>query len=77
MNTVWSLARPTRGFGVSDPAFDLSCTFVHLGLGVRAVPIPDFDWGPEFLDRYSQLFASDGDEGRLVCIVTRDATWDS
>ena len=60
-----------------DPAFDLSHTFVHLGLGVRAVPVPDFEWSPEFLDRYSQSFARDGDEGRLVCIVNQDATWDS
>jgi hypothetical protein len=62
---------------MADPAFDLSRTFVHLGRGVRAVPVPDFDWSPEFLDRYRQLFAGDGDEGRLVCIVTQGATWDS
>lgn len=60
-----------------DPAFDLSQTFVHLGLGVRAVPVPDFEWTPAFLDRYSQRFASDGDEGRLVCVVAQAATWDT
>lgn len=77
MNTVRSLVRQRETLVVPDPAFDLSHTFVHLGLGVRAVPVPDFEWSPEFLDRYSQSFARDGDEGRLVCIVNQDATWDS
>lgn len=77
MSTVWSLVARRETLVMADPAFDLSHTFVHLGLGVRAVPVPDFEWSPEFLDRYSQSFADDGDEGRLVCIVTQDATWDS
>ena len=62
---------------MTDAAFDLSRTFVHLGLGVRAVPVPDFAWTPEFLAHYDQSFASDGDEGRLVCVVAQDATWDT
>ena len=59
-----------------DP-FDLSRTFVHLGLGVRAVPLPDFEFTPEYLEGYESAYASDGDEGRLVCITPQDATWDS
>lgn len=62
---------------MADPAFDLSRTFVHLGLGVRAVPVRDFAWTPEFLAAYEASFRDDGDEGRLVCIVAQDATWDS
>jgi uncharacterized cupin superfamily protein len=62
---------------MSDPVFDLSRTFVHLGLGTRAVPVPDFAWTPEFLAQYEASFADDGDEGRLVCVVAQDATWDT
>jgi quercetin dioxygenase-like cupin family protein len=57
-------------------AFDLSSTFVHLGLGSRAVPLPDFAWTPEYMERYRTESAGDGGEGRLVCIVAQDATWD-
>jgi mannose-6-phosphate isomerase-like protein (cupin superfamily) len=57
--------------------FDLTTTFVHLGLGVRAVPIPDFAWSPEFMQHYGDTYASDGDEGRLVCITPQRATWDT
>ncbi len=60
---------------VSDPAFDLSTTFVHLGLGACAVPIPDFEWTTEFLERYEADHATDGDEGRLVMIGASDAAW--
>lgn len=60
-----------------DSGFDLASTFVHLGLGVRAVPVPDFTWTPAFLDGYQQRFADDGDEGRLVCLIPQDQTWDS
>ena len=62
---------------VSDPAFDLSKTYVHLGLGARAVAIPDFEWTAEFLDRYVADHASDGEEGRLVMIGASDSTWTS
>ncbi|HSO95162.1 MAG TPA: cupin domain-containing protein [Acidimicrobiia bacterium] len=62
---------------MTDGPFDLSRTFVHLGLGVRAVPVPDFEWSPEFLARYERSFADDGDEGRLVSVVRQTATWDT
>jgi mannose-6-phosphate isomerase-like protein (cupin superfamily) len=61
--------------GPADSAFDLSETFVHLGLGSSAVPVPDFEWTPEFLERYSKQFASDRDEGRLVMIGASKNTW--
>ena len=60
-----------------DPTFDLARTYVHLGLGVRAEPVPDFEWSPEFLARYDAAYAADGDEGRLVCLIPQRATWDS
>jgi mannose-6-phosphate isomerase-like protein (cupin superfamily) len=58
-------------------AFDLSRTFVHLGLGVRAVPLPDFEWSAAGLKHYDALSAPDGAEGRLVCISEQSATWDT
>jgi mannose-6-phosphate isomerase-like protein (cupin superfamily) len=57
-------------------AFDLSKTYVHLGTGGRAVRLEDFRWTPEFLARYQEEFASDGDEGRLVMIGANDSSWD-
>jgi mannose-6-phosphate isomerase-like protein (cupin superfamily) len=60
---------------VSDPAFDLSSTYVHLGLGARAIPVADFEWTSEFLGRYAADHASDGDEGRLVMIAPSDVSW--
>jgi mannose-6-phosphate isomerase-like protein (cupin superfamily) len=58
-------------------AFDLSQTFIHLGLGVRATPIPEFVWTPECLEAYGAISEPDGDEGRLVCITPQDETWDT
>ena len=58
-------------------AFDLSEVFVHLGLGVTATPLPDFTWTPEYLAGYQERFAADGAEGRLVCVVAQNETWDS
>jgi quercetin dioxygenase-like cupin family protein len=58
-------------------AFDLSSTFIHLGLGATAMPLPDFDWAPEAMRAYRDAHASDGNEGRLVCVLAQDATWDS
>ncbi len=58
-------------------AFDLSEVFVHLGLGVTATPLPDFTWTPEYLAGYQERFATDGTEGRLVCVVAQNETWDS
>jgi quercetin dioxygenase-like cupin family protein len=60
---------------VTGPAFDLSTTHVHLGLGSRAIPIPDFQWNPEFLARYATDHAADGQEGRLVMIGAGDRDW--
>ena len=57
-------------------AFDLTTTFIHLGMGSKATPLPDFQWTPEYLDGYEQRFASDGDEGRIVVMNRQEATWD-
>lgn len=62
---------------MSNDQFDLSRTFVHLELGARATAIPDFQWTPEFLERYEADHAIDGSEGRLVCITPQLATWTS
>lgn len=56
-------------------SFDLSSTHVHLGLGATAVPIPDFEWTPEFLARYAADHGGDGPEGRLVLLGTGDSSW--
>ncbi len=58
-------------------AFDLTQTFVHLGIGATATPLPDFSWAPESMEALHARFASDGREGRLVCVLPQDATWDS
>lgn len=57
-------------------AFDLARTFVHLGLGASATPIPDFEWTPEFVSDYRDGVESDGDDGRLVCLIAQTVTWD-
>ncbi|MCZ7529674.1 MAG: cupin domain-containing protein [Acidimicrobiia bacterium] len=61
---------------MSESPFELSSTFVHLGLGASATPVPDFEWSGEFLETYAKRFASDGDDGRLVCITPQSASWD-
>jgi mannose-6-phosphate isomerase-like protein (cupin superfamily) len=58
-------------------AFDLASTFVHLGLGSTATVLPDFTWTAECLDAYAARFASDGNDGRLVCITPQSETWDT
>jgi quercetin dioxygenase-like cupin family protein len=58
-------------------AFDLSTTHIHLGLGARAIPVPDFQWTPEFLAGYAALAEGDGDEGRLVMTGAQTESWDS
>ncbi len=61
---------------MTDEPFDLSRTFVHLGSGSTATPLPDFAWTPEYMATYRARSAGDGGEGRLVCVVAQDATWD-
>ena len=63
----------TRGAG--EP-FDLARTFVHLGRGSTATALPDFEWSPEYVEAYRNRFAGDAAEGRLVCVLAQDATWD-
>jgi len=60
-----------------DEPFDLSRTFVHLGLGSTATPLPDFAWTPEYLTSYRERYAAEGGQGRLVCLVAQDVTWDA
>jgi uncharacterized cupin superfamily protein len=69
---------PSADAVASDPvgAFDLSRTFVHLSPGSRVTPLPDFEWTPEHVEAYRRRFAADGADGRLVCVVAQDATWD-
>ena len=58
-------------------AFDLHSTFVHLGLGSRAIPLADFSWDAEYLAGYDERFASDGAEGRLVTLGEHRESWSS
>ena len=62
---------------MSKDAFDLKQTHVHLGLGARAVPLPDFAWTEQALAAYGARFAADGDEGRLVMIFQQSESWPS
>lgn len=55
--------------------FDLDRTYVHLGLGATAEPLPDFRWDEECLSRYSASHSDDGDEGRLVMVGDISSTW--
>ena len=61
---------------MSDP-FDLSRFYVHLGLGSLATMLPDFEWSAASLQTYRARFAADGDEGRLVCILPQEVSWDT
>jgi quercetin dioxygenase-like cupin family protein len=58
-------------------AFNLAEVFIHLGGGATATPLPDFSWSPEYLAGYQERFAQDGAEGRLVCVLPQEETWDS
>lgn len=57
--------------------FDLSEVFIHLGVGSTATPLPDFTWSPEYMAGYHERFAADGTEGRLVCLMAQEKTWDT
>lgn len=61
----------------SAEPFDLARTFVHLGTGASATPLPDFAWTPEYLASYRARFAAEGGEGRLVCILAQEADWEA
>ena len=54
----------------------LADSFIHLGLGASAVPQPPFE-GMEWYEAYSERYATDGREGRLVSQHSFDADWDS
>ena len=56
---------------MADDGFSLETTFVHLGLGSVAVPLPEFRWDEAYLEQYSNRFPADGDEGRLVCVTAQ------
>ena len=62
---------------MEQPAFDLTKTYVHLGRGSRAIPLPDFEWTEDYLTRYEADTADDGRDGRLVMISTSRASWTS
>jgi quercetin dioxygenase-like cupin family protein len=62
---------------MESESFDLSRTFVHLGLGARSIPLPDFEWSEDYLTRYEAEHGSDGVDGRLVCISPQTRSWDS
>lgn len=54
----------------------LADSFIHLGLGAKAVPQPAFD-GLEWYEGYGQRHGSDGREGRLVSEYAFTENWDS
>jgi len=60
---------------MTEDGFDLDKTYVHLGSGPIAVPLPNFTWSAEYLEEYSSRFAGDGNEGRLVCVTPQTETW--
>jgi quercetin dioxygenase-like cupin family protein len=49
---------------------------IHLGLGARAVPQPEFtgmEWYAAYVDRH----AADGDEGRIIQLFSFSDSWTS
>lgn len=61
----------------SSEAFDLTSTFVHLGLGSVAFELPGFQWTPEYLEEYAKRVEIDGEEGRLVAVTPHREDWTS
>jgi mannose-6-phosphate isomerase-like protein (cupin superfamily) len=59
----------------TSEVFDLSRTFVHLGLGAKVIDLPDFAWTQEYLEGYERATSADGDEGRLVTMSPQKDTW--
>jgi uncharacterized cupin superfamily protein len=60
---------------MSDDAFDLATTYVHLGLGATVVELPEFSWNQQSVMTYLKRFAGDRAEGRLVGIVPATHSW--
>src|SRR5437870_3676096 len=60
---------------VPEQAFDLSKTFVQLGLGATAVALPGFEFSSQYLRKHLVRFARDRDEGRLMGMLPMDRTW--
>jgi uncharacterized cupin superfamily protein len=61
--------------GVADDVFDLSKTYVHLGMGSTALPLPGFSWSRQNVMEYLRKFAAERDERRLMGIVPIAETW--
>ena len=49
---------------------------IHLGLGARAVPQPEFT-GMDWYATYAERTAADGNEGRLVSLHSFSESWTS
>ena len=62
---------------MDDPVDLIAGAALHLGLGTRATPLPDFAWDPESLDAYVTRFADDGDESRMVVMFEQSESWTS
>ncbi|NIR37063.1 MAG: cupin [Actinobacteria bacterium] len=62
---------------MDDGVFDLATTPLHLGLGAAVVVLPPFTGDPSWYERYGEMHAADGFEGRLVSLHTFEASWDS
>lgn len=60
-----------------DASFDITKFPVHLGLGARVVPLPEFDGSMEWYQSYGESHAADGAEGRLVTMHSFSESWDS
>lgn len=58
-----------------DPVFDLTRRPVHLGLGARVVPQPEFTGDMEWYMRYGERHGEDGPEGRLVALHRFTEPW--
>ena len=50
---------------------------LHIGLGAKALPQPEFTGAMDWYMAYSERVAADGAEGRLVGMHTFTASWDS
>lgn len=59
-----------------DPKpFDLSRFPVHLGLGARAVPLPEFTGDMDWFAQYAARHGEDGPEGRLIMMSEFTESW--